>query len=141
MISYDTLNNQIHEITELSNVLAYLVQDRAMCDTAICCRLFHQYVDDIKAHIDVVERTIYPLILTSGKQNAINSVHNFMNGSQEVKRILKGYTRNWCKVRDKTLRIGNHEAFIAETDKLFEVMLERLQDETEKLYPLARKLE
>lgn len=141
MISYDDLNKQIHQITELSNVLAYLVQDRAMCDTAICCNLFHRYVDDIRAHIDVVERSIYPLLLTSGSQKAINNVHNFMNGSQEVKRILKQYTRNWCKPRDATLKIGNHEAFIEETDKLFEVMLERLQDETEKLYPLARKLE
>lgn len=141
MISYDTLHRQIHQITELSNVLAYLVQDRSMCDTAICCNLFHRYIDDIKAHIDVVERTIYPHILTAGNQAAINNVHNFMNGSQEVKRILKQYMRNWCKARDKTLKISNHEAFISETDKLFEVMLERLQDETEKLYPLARKLE
>ena len=141
MIAYDDLNKQIHQITELSNVLAYLVQDRSMCDTVICCNLFHRYVDDIRAHIDMVERSVYPLILTSGSQKAINSVHNFMNGSQEVKRILKQYTRNWCKSRDTTLKIGDHAAFIDETDKLFEVMLERLQDETEKLYPLARKLE
>jgi len=141
MISYDTLNKQIHSITELSNVLAYLVQDRPMCDTRTCCELFHRYVDDVKAHIDVVERSIYPLILTSGDQSAINNVSNFMNGSQEIKRILKQYTRNWCRSKCKTLKITNHQSFINDSDNLFELMLQRLQDETEKLYPLSRSLE
>ena len=141
MISYQDLNKQIHHITELSNVLSYLVQDRAMCDTATCCELFHRYVNDIKAHIDLIERQIYPRILTSGNQKAMNSVSNFMNGSQEVKRILKQYTRNWCRDKAGTLDIGDHQAFIKETDKLFEVMFERLQDETEKLYPLSRSLD
>lgn len=141
MISYDALNKQIHNITELSNVLAYLVQDRSMCDTRTCCELFHRYVDNVKAHIDMVERSIYPHILTSGDQKAINSVSNFMNGSQEVKRILKQYTRNWCRSKYKTLRIADHAAFIKDSDNLFELMLQRLQDETEKLYPLSRGLD
>ncbi len=141
MISYEALNKQIHHITELSNVLAYLVQDRPMCDTRTCCELFHRYIDDVKAHIDMVERQIYPLILTSGDQKAINSVSNFMNGSQEIKRILKQYTRNWCRSKYKTLKILDHSGFIKDSDNLFELMLERLQDETEKLYPLSRSLE
>lgn len=141
MISYDTLNKQIHEITELSNVLAYLVQDRSMCDTRTCCELFHRYVDQVRAHIDVTERWIYPQILIGGDQSAINSVTNFMNGSQEVKRILKQYTRNWCRSKYKTLKIKDHQAFIKDSDNLFELMLQRLQDETEKLYPLSRALD
>lgn len=141
MISYEELNSQIHKITELSNVLRYLVEDRAMCDTYTCCELFHRYVGYIRTHIDMVERNIYPHILTSGNQQAINSVGNFMNGSQEVKRIMKQYTRNWCRDKSSTLDVGDHPAFIKETDKFFDVMLQRLQDETEKLYPLSRSLE
>jgi hemerythrin-like domain-containing protein len=141
MISYDALNSQIHTITELSNVLAYLVEDRAMCDTRTCCELFQRYIDSIKAHIDMVERSIYPLILTSGDQQAINRVSNFMNGSQEVKRILKQFTRNWCPTKNETLKIRDHAAFIKDSDELFEVILQRLQDETEKLYLLSRNLE
>jgi hypothetical protein len=37
--------------------------------------------------------------------------------------------------------VGDHDGFITETNKLFEVMFERLQDETEKLYPLSRQLD
>ena len=141
MISYPALNSQIHTMTELSNVLAYLVGDRAMCDTRTCCELFQRYIDSIRTHIDTVERSIYPLILTSGDQQAINSVSNFMNGSQEVKRILKQFTRNWCPARSETLKIKNHALFIKDSEELFEVILQRLQDETEKLYLLSRSLE
>ena len=140
MIAYDTLNKQIHEITELSNVLSYLVQDRSMCDTHTCCELFHRYMDSIAQHLDMVERSIYPQILTGGNQNAMNQVNNFMNGSQELKRILKQYTRKWCKRQDKVLKIGNHQAFVDDSEHLFEVLYERLQDETENLYPLSRKI-
>lgn len=112
-----------------------------MCDTRTCCELFHRYMDIVKAHIDMVERSIYPLILTSGDQRAINSVSNFMNGSQEVKRILKQFTRNWCRSQYETLKVNNHQEFIQDSDRLFDLMLQRLQDETEKLYPLSRSLE
>jgi hypothetical protein len=40
MITFEELNTQNHEITELTNVLSYLLADRAMCDTDICCDLF-----------------------------------------------------------------------------------------------------
>ncbi len=141
MISYDELNTQNHRITELSNVLGYLVQDRAMCDSATCCELFHRYLNEVTSHIDMVERKVYPLILTHGGEDTANSLNNFMNGSQEIKKIVKQYTRRWCKARNKYLRVGDHAGFIGETDDLFELVLDRLQDEMEKLYPMARAIE
>ena len=141
MISFDALHKQNHGITELSNVLHYLVKDRAMCDTNTCCELFHRYFDNLSNHIDKVERSIYPLILRNGGHDSANSVNNFMNGSQEIKRIIKQYTRRWCKKNTQSLHIENHQSFIDETNELFEVVLQRLQDEAEKLYPLARRLQ
>ena len=141
MISFDALQEQNHNITELSNVLHYLVKDRSMCDTNTCCELFHRYLDELTGHIDKVERTIYPVILRNGGRDASISVNNFMNGSQEIKRIVKHYTRRWCKKKSASLHIADHDAFIKETGELFEVVLQRLQDEAEKLYPMARRLE
>ena len=138
MTPFDALNQQNHRITELSNVLHYLVKDRSMCDTETCCSLFHRYLDELLSHIDTIERTIYPVILRKG-ENA-NSVNNFMNGSQEIKRIVKQYARRWCKKNTSLLEVKDHDAFISETGQLFEVVLQRLQDEAEKLYPMARRL-
>ena len=44
MVTYDELNTQNHKITELSNVLRYLLADRAMCDTEATCKLFYEYL-------------------------------------------------------------------------------------------------
>ena len=34
----------------------------------------------------------------------------------------------------------NHDRFYEDTEKMFDLILQRIQDETEKLYPLIRKL-
>ena len=112
-----------------------------MCDTQTCCELFHRYLNELTDHIDKVERTIYPVILRNGGNNASNSVNNFMNGSQEIKKIVKQYTRHWCNKQTTSLTIRDHQGFIDETSQLFDVVLQRLQDEAEKLYPMARRLQ
>ncbi len=137
---FNQLNTRNHRITELSNVLQYLVKDRSICDTDTCCDLLYKYLDELKTHINQIELSIYPTILKHGSAEDSNTLNNFMNGSQEIKRIIRQYKRRWCNQNTATLKIKNHADFIAETDQLFSVVLQRLQDETEKLYPMARKL-
>ena len=141
MITYEELNEQNHRITELSNVLHYLFQDRSMCDTGSCCDLFYHYVDLVKKHIDLVDKDMYSDMLASPDKKINNVARNFMSGSLEVKRILKDFSRHWCPTRSKSsLTIKDHEKFLKETDELFEIVLQRILDETEHLYPLVRSL-
>ena len=140
MISYDQLNQENHRITELSNVLRYLVKERSMCDSQTCGDLFHRYLAELLSHIDGVERELYPPALTLGDQVAQNLVNNFMEGSQQIKRIIRQYKANWSGAK-QTLRVADHQAFLDETDSLFDLVLQRLQDETEKLYPLVKNLQ
>lgn len=39
-----------------------------------------------------------------------------------------------------TLQIKEHAQFLKDTDELFEIVLQRILDETEHLYPLVRSL-
>ena len=141
MITYEELNEQNHRITELSNVLSYLFKDRSMCDTGSCCDLFYHYVDLVKKHIDLVDKDMYSDMLASPDKKINNVARNFMSGSLEVKRILKDFSKHWCPTRSKSsLTIKDHEKFLKETDELFEIILQRILDETEHLYPLVRSL-
>jgi hypothetical protein len=141
MITYEELNEQNHRITELSNVLSYLFKDRAMCDTGSCCDLFSHYVDLVKKHIDLVDKDMYSDMLASPDKKINNVARNFMSGSLEVKRILKDFSRHWCPSRkNDALKIKDHEKFLKDTDALFEIVLQRILDETEHLYPLVRSL-
>jgi hypothetical protein len=140
MITYEELNKQNDSITELSNVLLYLFKDRSMCDTGSCCELFHRYVAKIHDHIDLVDKNLYKDLLNDNDPAVKNLVKNFMSGSQEIKKIIHTYTRQWCPLNQPDeLLIGDHERFLDETEQMFNIVLQRIQDETEKLYPLIRK--
>jgi hypothetical protein len=142
MISYDELNTQNHKITELSNVLAVLIKDRTLCDSDTCCTLFYNYMDKVNEHMQHVDSTLYTGLLRDASNEANNTANNFMAGSQEIKRIMKSYVRKWCDKKHKGLSIGSqHEQFMRETDEMFEMILNRVQDEMEHLYPMVRKIE
>ena len=139
MIDFKELNEQNHHITELSNVMRYLLKDRSMCDTGTCCELFNRYVNMVHDHIDMVEKNMYSDLLRSSDENVNNTVKNFMSGSVEVKKIIKEFTRQWCPTKGcDELKIRDHEEFLRDTDKLFDLVLQRILDETEHLYPLVR---
>jgi len=141
MITYDELHTQNHSITELSNVLLYLFKERSMCDTGACCELFYRYMDKVKEHIDLVDTNLYSKLLSHDDHEIQKLARNFMSGSQEIKRIMNTYTREWCpKKRGETLAIADHERFLKESEEMFELVLQRIQSETEKLYPLVREL-
>ena len=139
MTTYDELNEQNHSITELSNVLSRLISDREMCDTTICCELFYRYVEKVTEHLNLVDKS-YSILLSSSDTKAAGVANQFMAGAQELKRIFSQYQKRWCSPKSKALKVANHELFYNEINEMFTMVLNRIQDETEKLYPLIREL-
>jgi hypothetical protein len=141
MITYKELNEQNHRITELSNILNHLFQDRSMCDTTTCCELFNNYVNLVNQHVDMVDKNMYSDLLASPDEKVNNVAKNFMSGSVEIKKILKEFSKEWCPIKNKNeLKIKDHAAFLQAIDELFEIVLKRILDETEHLYPLVRSM-
>jgi hemerythrin-like domain-containing protein len=140
MITYEELHKQNHAITEISNVFLYLIENRSMCDTDITCELFFDYVNKVKDHLELQDNHIYTAILRDGDADSILIAENFMSGSREIKRIFHDYQRKWSNPKGRHLRISNYSKFNKETNKMFELVLKRIQDETEKLYPLIRSI-
>ncbi len=141
MITYKQLNEQNHRITELSNVLRYLLKDRSMCDTESCCNLFSNYMTLVYEHIETVDKNMYRDLLASPDEKVNNVAKNFMSGSVEVKKILQKFTRQWCPSKTSNdLKIKDHKKFLMAMDALFDIVLQRILDETEHLYPLVRSL-
>ena len=92
-------------------------------------------------HIDLVDKGMYSDLLNSPDKKINNVARNFMSGSVEVKKILKTFSKHWCPSSNKgSLKIRDHEEFLKDTDELFEMVLQRILDETEHLYPLVRSI-
>lgn len=138
MVSFQEMYNQIHKISELSGVLSHLIEERSLCDTAVTCDLFFEYVDQVKVHLDDEEKELYQPLLLHSETQVKNTANSFLSGSSEIKRVFKQYLKRWCK--NKNLQIRDHELFLKETKEMFELVNKRLIDETEKLYPVARNV-
>ena len=140
MVSYEELHRQNHKITELTNILQHLLGDRSLCDSEVTCDLFFDYVDAVKEHMAVTDSGMYSQLLSSGDQKLSNVANRFMGGSREINRIFSAYLKRWCKVKRKELVIKEYDAFMKDTEEMFDIVLDRIQDETEHLYPAVRKL-
>jgi hemerythrin-like domain-containing protein len=140
MITYKELHEQIHKITEISNVFLYLIEERSMCDTQITCDLFFDYVGRVRKHLEVQDNYLYSAILTNGDDESRKIAENFMSGSKEIRRIFQQYMKKWANGGNKGhhLVIGNYDEFRRETQEVFTLVLKRIEDEIERLYPLVR---
>ncbi len=136
MIEIDRLNEQNHEIAELTKVLGFMITDREICDTNILNQLFFDYIHKVTEHLRLEEKNLYqPLMMHSN--NATRQVANrFLSGSSEIKRVFKQYQKRWW--RHNSLYIKNHDKFIADSNDMFEMVFDRIVDTAEHLYPIVR---
>ena len=140
MLTYDQLNTQNDRITELTNVLDNLLSDRLLCDSTVTSELFFRYVDTVKEHLELTDSKLYSQLLTQGDNDITNTANRFMGGSKEIKRIFARYLKKWCQLQKQQLLVKNYDEFTEETKEIFEMVLDRIQDETEHLYPLVRRV-
>ena len=140
MITYEELHDEIHEITEISNVFLYLIENRKMCDSQITCDLFFEYVEKVNNHLKTHDTTIYSLIQKEGNSKAKDTADNFLSGSREIKKIFEAYQKSCSKRNHSKLLILNHQRFVTETKEIFKLVLDRLQHEIEQLYPLIKSI-
>lgn len=138
MINFEQLHAQNHHITELSNVLGVLINDRSVCDNPITIELFMKYTDAVRHHFDQEDRQLYSKLLAHEDSAVKNTAGLFLSGSSEIKRLFESYCRRYCK--NGGLRIRDHDKFVSESDSMFELVLNRIQDETEQLYPLVKRV-
>jgi uncharacterized membrane protein YheB (UPF0754 family) len=141
MVTFAELHAQNHKMTELSNVFLYLIRDRAMCDTQVACDLFFDYAKTVREHVDLVDKQLCGRLISHPDQAVKNTADRFLSGSAEIKRIFASYLKDWCSEKHRQLSVGNHEQFVEDTNQMFTLVLERIQRETEHLYPLIRRLE
>ncbi len=138
MVTFNELNQQNDKITELSNVLNYLINERALCDTTITQQLFFTYVEIVKEHLALEERELYQKLLISREASVHNTADKFLAGSAEIKRVFNQYLKHWCK--HKQLYIKDYDQFVKDSQEMFALVLRRIEDEVEHLYPTVRRV-
>jgi hypothetical protein len=140
MITFEQLHKENHKITELSNVFLYLIKERSMCDTDIACGVFFDFVSKVRDHMELVDKHLYTKLLNSPDETVRQKADRFMSGSHEIKRLFKGYLSKWSTQTGSKLHVRNHKKFVQESQEIIDIVLDRIQRETEHLYPLVRRV-
>ncbi|CCQ75273.1 hemerythrin domain-containing protein [Magnetospira sp. QH-2] len=136
MIPFEKLHRENHEISELAKVLVNLVEDREICDTAICSEIFQRYVDAVTNHFAMNGVHIYPVLLAGSEEEAPSIAKRFLEGEREIKRIFSKYAKKWWR---NGLHVGDHGQFLDETREMVDLVWDRVVAESEHLYPAAKK--
>ena len=131
------LHQQIHNITELNNVLTSILAERSLCDSAVTSELFYRYIDAVKNHLHNTENAVFAQLLVNANEEQTTMVEKFIDGSHEINLIFNRYSKRWCK--NNRLNIKNYAEFYQDTLEVFDLVLRRLRDETEKLFPLVNQ--
>jgi hypothetical protein len=139
MVNFDQLNKQNHNITELTNILTVLLGQRSLCDSPVTCELFFRYVEAVQGHLKSTDKDLYRALLSANNQDSRKVANLFMSGDRGINQMFDSYLKKWCKRRSKELVVRDFDEFEAETTEMFSMVLERIQDETERLYPSVRK--
>jgi hypothetical protein len=140
MINLTLLHTQIHKITETSQVFLYLAENRALCDTETACRLFFDFLQQVEAHLHDVDKLVKKRLLTSQSPWAKNLAHKLIADASLLQRNLDHYLAHWTAASRNDIRIANHQDFVADSQELFGLILDRVQRETEYLFPLLRAM-
>ncbi len=133
----EALHQQIHQITELNNVLTNLLAERALCDAELTSELFFRYIDSVRHHLNNTENAVFAELLVHADSEQTKMVENFIDGSHEIRLIFTQFSKRWC--RNNQLQIKNYGEFYKDTMEVFNLVLRRLNDETEKLFPLVKQ--
>jgi len=141
MIDLEALHEQNHKLTELSNVFAYLVRERALCDTETASRLFFDYGDRLPVHLSQVDLLVKRYLLADPDPRRVNLARKLVADSRLLRSNYDKFLTHWTDSSRRRFRIADHQAFVRETDELFELILDRIQRETEFLYPLLKKMD
>lgn len=135
MIPLEQLHEQNHKMGELAKTLEYMFRDRELCDTGVTFELFERYLKLFDEHMSH-NKDIYATLLNHSDTSVRQTVERFMEGEREIKRVFHDYEHKWCK---HGLHIDDHDAFSAETEDMFNLVWERIQAESEQLYPIYRQ--
>jgi len=138
MVSVTQLNEQNSNIKELSSVLRYLIENKEMCNANVTCDLFLQYAEKVTDHLYLEEKEVYRHLLNHQDIKVKNTTSDFFSGSIEIKRVFNEYLGRWCK--NKKLRVIKHDEFVEDSYEIFDLVLNRVNAETDILYPMVKEV-
>ena len=132
MIPVEELRKENSDIKDISEIISILVSHPSLHGNTVFCELLKRFQKKLDDHLMHEARSIYPELLNHDDANIKQVAKDFVSNTHELERILKKYTKRWCKDVNRE----DHAKFENETKELFKLIDERIQLEETHLFPV-----
>ena len=136
MYTLNELKRQNQEITDLIAVLSVLINHQTLRANPFVCELVSSFNEKVWMHLVFEDNTIYSELAKHHNPDISNIADKFHQSAREVKKEFSHYVKLWCKTSTSK---GNHAAFIEQSQKIFNLISERVRYEQEEMFPLVEK--
>lgn len=136
MYTLNELKRQNQEISDLVDILSVLMQHQHLRSNPFVCELVSSFNEKVWMHLVFEENTIYCELSKHHNPDISKIAKSFHETARKVKKHFSHYVKLWCQASTTQ---GNHETFIQESEKVFDLIRERVRYETEEMFPLVEK--
>ncbi len=136
MYSLDELKDQNQEISDLCAVLSILVEQQSLHNNPFVCDLMARFKEKVWLHLVFEDNTIYSALSRHDNSAVSEVARDFHDSARQVKKRFSSYVRRWCNpsVGDK-----DHDELVIESREIFRLIIDRVEFENQKMFPLISK--
>ncbi len=133
MYTLDELRRQNQEITHLCEVLSVLVDQPHLHNNPVVCELMTRFKEKVWLHLVFEDNNLYQELARHDDAATRAAVQEFHDSARALKKRFSGYVRRWCQPE---ISDDEHQALVAESREIFELIRNRVCYEDERLFPL-----
>lgn len=138
MIPIKELKQQHAEVCDLMKVLSILFKDEEVRHSKVTFRLFEELISGLKNHFSLEDRTLYPNLLIHEDSEVKKVAGHFVSGTKAINQFFTKYARQW---NNPEAAKADTEAFLRETEGLFEFLKKRIDAEEKQFFAIVEKKE
>ena len=120
---------------DLTTALAVLIEQLELRTNRLVCELLQRFSKRVNAHLREESRSLYQDLLTARPEpDARLILGQFLDNTEELKRLCNQYSRKWCKPGMEGE--GDTQQFLHDTRDIFRLVRQRIELENKRLLPL-----
>lgn len=134
MYSLNELKKQNQEISDLIEVLHVLVKDKNLINNPFVCDLVSRFNEKVWMHLIFEDNTIYSELAKHHNPDISEIAQRFHASAKAIKKEFSQHVKLWCKASGAD---HNQQAFCSSSAEIFDKIQQRIDFETDKIFPLV----
>ncbi len=134
MYTLSELKKQNQEISDLIEVISVLVQEHKLMTNPFVCDLVTRFNEKVWMHLVFEDNSIYAELVKHHNPEVSKIAAEFHESAKEIRKEFSTYMKQWCKVSGAD---HHKQAFCEQTKAILEKIKQRIDYETEKMFPLV----